>query len=684
VCEEDNRDRARALVRLFADSAVVFGHVLLPPSLSARWLPSIDHSWRGFAFVDPHHTTSRVRSRSHAASDDAGALHVTSDRRTLHALHFMLPHVPWRFLPSGHQYLGAQDIPGLGASERWNSDQTAVDQAYQRHLLQVGYVDRLLGDLVEKMKANGTYDESLFIVVADHGCSFHAGNTRRGLTAGTWSDILRVPLLVKTPHQAEGVIDDGPVQSIDILPTIADVLGVTLPFHVDGTSLLRNRQDRQRERVAVDGAFKRFTPTNDFAALRETVTRKCGLFGSGPDVRRLFGRGRFWELVGQRVDDLPVTQSDRVIATLGTPQQFGSVEPSHEYLPALVAGKLSGAPVATPGAAAAIAINGVIRAVSPLVASGQSAAFKAPVPEQSFRRGRNDVAILMVDTDESGAMRITDPRTTPAEYSVRLTGVTERVESLSGQSAVVVPGEVSGRVDGVSQSKAAEQLSITGWVADTTGATVPKVLIFADGRYLASASPTTPRPDVAARVKAPLRSGFVARVSLKDLSGARTLRFFGMNGSRASELDYSESYPYSTSMAYRIVSTGAAEHIEGPEGHPIPLKPDRIRGFIDAWSPRGAADWVQISGWAADSAHGGTVAVVAFADNYAVATTRATEPRPDVAAFFKDREALRSGYNLRVRRADLGHARRIRLFGISPQGTASELAYPVDFLQQFE
>ena len=43
---------------------------------------------------------------------------------------------------------------------------------------------------------------------------------------------------VKLPQQVSGVVSDRVVETIDILPTIADVLSATVPYEVDGRSLL--------------------------------------------------------------------------------------------------------------------------------------------------------------------------------------------------------------------------------------------------------------------------------------------------------------------------------------------------------------------------------------------------------------------------------------------------------------
>src|SRR4029078_741624 len=48
----------------------------------------------------------------------------------------------------------------------------------------------------------------------------------------------RIPLFVKYPRQRKGAVDSRAARTVDVLPTIADVLGIRMPWHVDGNSLL--------------------------------------------------------------------------------------------------------------------------------------------------------------------------------------------------------------------------------------------------------------------------------------------------------------------------------------------------------------------------------------------------------------------------------------------------------------
>ena len=128
-------------------------------------------------------------------------------------------------------------ITGLNSSERSVFDRTLVRQSWQRHLLQVGAVDALLGRIIERMKATGIYDRAALVVMADHGVSFHVGATdRRTILPLNAFDVAPIPLFMKAPGQRRGRIDRSMVRTYDVLPTLARQIGLRLPPGLAGRS----------------------------------------------------------------------------------------------------------------------------------------------------------------------------------------------------------------------------------------------------------------------------------------------------------------------------------------------------------------------------------------------------------------------------------------------------------------
>ena len=90
-------------------------------------------------------------------------------------------------------------------------------------MLQVQYVDRLVGRLLDALRARGLYDDAVVVVTADHGASFVTGQPRRPANRANVGVIAPVPFFVKLPRPARAArVDDRAVRTIDVLPTIAE------------------------------------------------------------------------------------------------------------------------------------------------------------------------------------------------------------------------------------------------------------------------------------------------------------------------------------------------------------------------------------------------------------------------------------------------------------------------------
>lgn len=137
-------------------------------------------------------------------------------------LHLMLPHVPWIMLPDGRTH----DAPSV-ILEFEGSD-GRIHQDVQRMLLQIQFVDHALGRIMKAMEDAGIWDESIFVVTADHGAMMNGGGSRREISEENAAWIAPVPLFIKYPEQQRGRQVTRPVTTGNIFPTIADELGLGL------------------------------------------------------------------------------------------------------------------------------------------------------------------------------------------------------------------------------------------------------------------------------------------------------------------------------------------------------------------------------------------------------------------------------------------------------------------------
>jgi hypothetical protein len=343
-----------------------------------------------------------VRSRSARFSDWAASIQ-PSDRPALWLKHTLLPHLPWIYLPSGKQYVRGARTPVAGInSARGVFDRYLVRLAYQRHLLQVGAVDRLLGRVLARLKATGLYDRALIVVTADHGVSFRLGEEdRRIVTPANLPSIAPVPLFVKRPRQRHGRISRVYARTVDIVPTIADVLGDRVPWPTAGRSLF-GRDVRGRHTVRVVGrsgatpvvksGVRRFS-----ARVGRSIRYQHAVFGYGRRGPGLYGIGPARRLRGRAVASLRAAGRGRLSAHLVKPQELAHVKLASRFRPSLVAGTLSGG---RRGATrtVAVAVNGRVAATgSTFVLRGtRTERFAVLVPEWVFHEGRNSVELYAV------------------------------------------------------------------------------------------------------------------------------------------------------------------------------------------------------------------------------------------------------------------------------------------------
>jgi hypothetical protein len=329
-------------------------------------------------------------------------------RPTLWFKHVLLPHVPWQFYPSGRRYRrhAPEPIPGLnghtGFGVPW-----LVKVSYQRHLLQLGLADRLLGELLARLRRLGLYDDSLVVVVADHGIGFRLATERRAVTPENVEDLAPVPLLVKLPGERRGRVVDRHVETVDVLPTILQLVGIPAPARMDGRSLLRPDAAQARRVTVFHRVGKRLNTVGgnySFSAdalerrWHAAVRRKLALFGSGGgrEPMALYRIGPRPELLGRRVASVPRVRGPAT-ALIHQAADLADVDPSSRFVPGEITGEI---PNGRPGGGRAIAlvVNGTIAATGWTFSLQGSMVenFEMIVPERTFRRGANEARVFEI------------------------------------------------------------------------------------------------------------------------------------------------------------------------------------------------------------------------------------------------------------------------------------------------
>lgn len=314
------------------------------------------------------------------------------DRPRLHFLHLVFPHGPWRYLPSGRRYLEVDPMPGevdrRGRGTSWVRDRWLVAQGYQRHLMQVQLADRLVDALLVRLKRTGLLHEAVLVVTADHGIGWVPGLPKRLAHERTAGTLGGIPLFLKAPGQREGWVSTEPVVTVDVLPTLADILGAATWPDVDGMSLWAHAPRRGRTRHVVDVLIQAFG-----SELRRAVEDKYELVGG--DVWRV-APGRSEELIGLTLDEVAITPAGETAAHASALDALVHADPEGLEFPAFFEGLLEGGPPRR-RPRVAIAVDGRIAAVTRSYESHGLKRFGAMLRPGLFGPREERVELFLVD-----------------------------------------------------------------------------------------------------------------------------------------------------------------------------------------------------------------------------------------------------------------------------------------------
>jgi arylsulfatase A-like enzyme len=111
---------------------------------------------------------------------------------------------------------------------------------------EVAFVDAQIGRLLAGLDKRGILDDALVVITGDHGETFweHGDFWNHGLWV--YQTTLSIPLILRFPREREGasnvwpsgMVITEPVSTIDLVPTLCELLGIPVPDRVDGTSLV--------------------------------------------------------------------------------------------------------------------------------------------------------------------------------------------------------------------------------------------------------------------------------------------------------------------------------------------------------------------------------------------------------------------------------------------------------------
>jgi hypothetical protein len=210
---------------LLRDVGYLFAARVLPARLNVG-LPDTSHTWGPFESAQDWTAAALARARRVLHAIDA-----LPGSQVLFFAHLILPHSPYALTPEGEIY-------GVGPyALDEGQDAATLASLRERYRMQIRYVDRWLGQFLERLRQRGLYDPAMLIVTGDHGVSWKPEAPGRTLRQENADLMLPVPLFVKLPFQRQPGYSEKDVQHIDVAPTIAETLEMPLPFRVEGRSV---------------------------------------------------------------------------------------------------------------------------------------------------------------------------------------------------------------------------------------------------------------------------------------------------------------------------------------------------------------------------------------------------------------------------------------------------------------
>ncbi|HSK10900.1 MAG TPA: sulfatase-like hydrolase/transferase [Vicinamibacterales bacterium] len=102
---------------------------------------------------------------------------------------------------------------------------------------EIAYTDAQVGRLVEFLERHDLLERTVVVVVGDHGegLNQHSEGTHGFFI---YESTTRVPFIVRAPFErTRGRRVADPVRTVDVMPTVLDLMGIAAPADIDGTSL---------------------------------------------------------------------------------------------------------------------------------------------------------------------------------------------------------------------------------------------------------------------------------------------------------------------------------------------------------------------------------------------------------------------------------------------------------------
>ncbi|MFC2163112.1 sulfatase [Candidatus Altiarchaeota archaeon] len=169
-------------------------------------------------------------------------------------IHYLDPHLP--YAPPGEYYThfnpsysgavtGRESILKQHIMERFLNNPEDIQPLTDYYDNEIYYADVMVGQLIDGLKSRGLYDNSIIILLSDHG--EHFGEQDRFYHGnGVYSSVIRVPLIIRDPVGPKNIEVSSAVQTIDVMPTILGMIGYKCDHGFAGDDIFEIMDEEDR------------------------------------------------------------------------------------------------------------------------------------------------------------------------------------------------------------------------------------------------------------------------------------------------------------------------------------------------------------------------------------------------------------------------------------------------------
>lgn len=190
------------------------------------------------AIAMPGHETDSLTDIAIGQLENAAA----ADQPFFSLLSYQAPHPPCSPPPEFLATYENRDLLTEANAEReawfkheaWNADYDA-QRFRELYFGEISQLDAAFGRLLRSIDRLGLRDNTVVVFTSDHGEMAGArGIFGKGVL---YEEALHVPLIVRTPGQANGIRINAPVSTVDLMPTLLDYAGCKVDEQCEGVSL---------------------------------------------------------------------------------------------------------------------------------------------------------------------------------------------------------------------------------------------------------------------------------------------------------------------------------------------------------------------------------------------------------------------------------------------------------------